>query len=126
MNQHTPPISPSFVRCIRCGYDLTGAMIGGMCSECGLPVEQSLRARDGSQSCGSATACLILGILSLTVCGLLGPVAIGLYYSAKGQLARGGFSSSSRTSAKVGLILGIIGTVLTVLYIGLFVMLSML
>lgn len=114
------------MRCVRCGYDLTGSTVGGVCSECGLPVEQSLKARDGTQSCGTATACMIIGILSLTVCGVLGPVAIALYYSAMGQIKQGGYSSASHSMAKAGLILGIIATLLTVLFCGFFVLAGML
>ncbi len=31
--------------CVKCGYDLTGAAIGGVCAECGTSVDKSLRAQ---------------------------------------------------------------------------------
>ena len=100
-------------RCVGCGYDLSGSTIGGSCPECGKPIGESLRARqEGAKSCGLATACMVVGILSLTVCALAGPVAIWLYANSKKEMAVGGYSRGSHTMAKAGLIMGIISTVL--------------
>lgn len=55
---------------------------------------------------------MVLGIISLVACALLGPIAIFAYYSAKKEMAVGGYSKSSHTMAKAGLIMGIISTVL--------------
>lgn len=116
-----PPMVSSAVRCAQCGYDLTGATIGGYCSECGLSVAESIRRQTGgTQTSGLATACLVVGILSIVACPLLGPVAIILYYSARSQMGAGGFSESSHTLAKAGLIMGIIGTCIIGVYALLF------
>jgi hypothetical protein len=112
-----PPIVASSMRCAQCGYDLTGAMIGGYCSECGLSVAETIRRQSiGLQSSGRATACMVVGILSIALCMILGPVAIVLYYKAMAQINTGGYSESSRTMAKAGLIMGIIGTCIGALY----------
>ena len=118
-DQATPPVTPSQFHCGHCGYNLTGLTIGGSCPGCGEPIETSIRAVQSNGSCGTATACMIFGILSLAVCGLLGPVAIVLYYRAQNQLATGMYGNSSGSMATAGLVTGIIGTVLACLQIGL-------
>ena len=60
---------------------------------------------------------MILGILSLVTCTfygtvIFGPASIILYYLAKKEMAVGGYSKSSHTMAKSGLIMGIISIVL--------------
>ncbi len=113
------PVRPTNILCIRCGYDLTGTALGGVCPECGTAVEQSLPLLTSNSPSNrlapNTVACLVLGILSLTVCGLLGPVAIGLYYSVESNCRHGKYSRSSMAMAKAGLICGIISTVLLVL-----------
>jgi hypothetical protein len=116
-----PPIVASTMRCSQCGYDLTGAIVGGVCPECGMSVAESIgRMTQGVKSCGAATACMVLGICSIAVCMLCGPVAIFLYYKAVKQINTGGYSDSSRTMAKAGLIMGIIGTCIVGVYALLF------
>lgn len=111
-----PPISPTSISCIGCGYDLSGTALGSTCPECGRAVAETLAARStGERSCSTATTCFVLGLLSLIICGVLGPVAILVYFSARKELNQGGYSKSSHTLARVGLILGIISTSLTVL-----------
>ena len=112
-----PPVVASTVRCAQCGYDLTGATVGGTCSECGLSVAESIRRQTmGPQTSGYATACMVVGILSIAACMVLGPVAIILYYRARAQMATGGYSEGSRAMAKAGFIMGIIGTCIIGLY----------
>ena len=55
---------------------------------------------------------MVLGILSLVVCGLLGPVAIALYFSATKEISRGGYTRGSKTMAQAGLVMGVISTLL--------------
>lgn len=106
-----PYISSTEVRCVGCGYDLSGTPVGGTCPECGRPVRDTLNSKEtGDKSCGNATASMIFGILSLTVCGLLGLVAIGLAHAADKEMAAGGYSSTSHTMAKAGWIMGWIST----------------
>ena len=82
-----------------------------------MSVAATIQSRSyGTKSCGKATACMVLGIVSIAACMLCGPVAIFLYYLAKAEMDRGGYSESSRTMAKAGLITGIIGTGILALY----------
>ena len=62
-----------------------------------------------------ATTILVLGILSLVVCGLLGPIA---WYQGNQELQRiaaGAVDPSTQGTVNAGRICGIIGSVLTVL-----------
>jgi hypothetical protein len=114
MVNHPPTsrITPTIIRCIACGYDLTGTPIGGVCPECGAPVEKSVVMQSRGLSSGKGTACMVLGILSLAACPGFGPIAIIMYFAAKSQMAIGGYEQSSHTMAKAGFIMGIISTVL--------------
>lgn len=116
MNEQTREITASSLRCAACGYDLTGAMIGGVCPECGTSVERSLQARGEPPSCGAATACMVFGILSLVVCGVLGPVAIILYVTAIREMNRSTYARASHTMATAGLVMGIISTSIMVIF----------
>lgn len=119
--QDAPPISPTTIACIGCGYDLSGTAIGATCPECGTAVAKTLESRSfGERSCSSATTCFVLGLLSLAACALLGPIAILVYFNARTELSRGGYSKSSHTLARVGFILAIISTSLLALYAVLF------
>jgi len=118
-----PLISETTITCISCGYNLTGVSIGSNCPECGERVDQSILIRRmGNQSCGYATAALVLGIISLVACFLLGPVAI--YYGKKARtlIDAGGYNPSSRGLATAGYVLGIIGTCILCIYVLIFVM----
>ena len=66
---------------------------------------------------GGATAALVLGILSLVLCPLCGPVAWGLGRKAEQEIDRSGGHLGGRGLATAGKILGIIGTVLIVVVI---------
>ena len=81
-----PMISSAEFQCIGCGYDLSGTPVGGTCPECGEPVATSLRAVDGTRACSTATTSMVMGILSLVLCQVFGPVAIILYFSAMKQI----------------------------------------
>ena len=115
--QNAPPITPTSMRCAQCGYDLSGAAIGGVCAECGLSVAETIRRQtQGLRSSGVATTCMVLGILSIAVCMPLGPVAIIWYFRAMKEIGQGGYNDGSRSMAKAGLIMGIIGTAIIALY----------
>jgi hypothetical protein len=110
------------IACIQCGYNLSGVPLGGTCPECGVLVSQSVRPpvtqAQAQGSSGTAITCLVLGILSLVACQLLGPVAVMLYSSARGQVERGEAPESSLGLAKAGMITGWIGTAILIAYIG--------
>ena len=63
-------------------------------------------------STGKATTALVLGILGVVCCGLLAPVAWYMGSKELEAIAAGQSPASGETSAKVGKILGIVGTVL--------------
>jgi uncharacterized Tic20 family protein len=128
MSQYPPPrpVQPSSYTCNRCGYDLSGSVVGGGCPECGTPVSESLRLSPQQQRSGNNTNALlsmILGIVGITACGLLGPFAIWLYYRAKEDVRLGIAPPGSMGMAKAGLVLGWVSTILTVLVVLLYVVL---
>jgi hypothetical protein len=71
-----------------------------------------VRARHLAPS--NATTVLVLGILSIVVCELLGPVAWVMGNETLGQMDAGLMDDYNRGSAVAGRILGIIATVLLV------------
>lgn len=110
-------IDDASIICHYCGYNLTGVALGGRCPECGGAVADSLRQHVGGQggSNGTAIACMVLGICSIAVCGLLGPVAIMMYYDFQKQVAAGTGDPNGMVMAKAGLITGWIATGLLLL-----------
>ncbi len=118
-----PPITDAGVRCIRCGYNLSGAALGGYCPECGMAVAPSLNQGGGGSASGKAIAALVLGICSIVGCmlyaipGLVCGV-LALNYSAKVRDEEYGSpqNASSQGMAKAGRICGIIGLCLSSLY----------
>ena len=112
---HNAGITPVDLICVKCKYNLTGATIGGACPECGTSIDETLRQHTlQPRSNGTAVTSMVLGILSLGVCGLLGPIAILCSVIAKREIKQGGYTSGSKTMATAGLIMGIISTLLTV------------
>lgn len=109
-----PPIQASGVTCVTCGYNLTGAAIGGKCPECGMLIETSIQRRLSAPTSKAALWSMVIGIVSLTVCIVLGPISIVLYFTARKSIQAGLCSTSSSGMATAGLVLGIISTVMTV------------
>lgn len=66
---------------------------------------------------GKAVTTLVLGILSIVCCGLLGPIAWVLGNGELKAIAAGTSPASNETMAKIGKILGIIGTVLMAVWL---------
>lgn len=88
MSDANTPITPTDIRCIDCGYDISGSPIGGTCPECGKSVYESIRAVQIVQKRDDTAAnCMILGIISIITCGAFSPFAIWLYYNARKELA---------------------------------------
>jgi len=56
------------------------------------------------------TTVLVLGILSLVICGLLGPFAWSQGNSAMAEIDRNPMAYSNRSTVQIGRILGIIGS----------------
>lgn len=69
-----------------------------------------------------ATTALVLGILAIVVCGLLGPVAWSIGATELRAIDEGRRAPDGRGSAQAGKILGIVGTVLLAVAIGLFLL----
>ena len=63
----------------------------------------------------NAALILVLGILSIVVCGILRPIGWVMGNNAMATLNAGGGDESQRSTANIGRILGIVGTVLLVL-----------
>lgn len=78
----------------------------------------SMTPAAGTQpSSGQATTALILGIVSILCCQILGPVAWYLGHSELARIKAGQSSMAGEGTAKAGMILGIIGSVLCLLWI---------
>ena len=69
-------------------------------------------AQPAQKSSSKATTALVLGIISIVCCGLLGPVAWILGKQELNAIAAGQSSPTGEGSAKAGMILGIIATIL--------------
>jgi hypothetical protein len=63
------------------------------------------------------TTILVLGILSIVICGILGPIAWVMGNNAVAEIDRNPAAYSNRSTVNAGRICGIIGTVLLVLSI---------
>jgi hypothetical protein len=61
------------------------------------------------------TTVLILGILSLAVCGLIGPFAWSMGHTALQEIDANPSAYSNRSYVLIGYICGIVGTCLTIL-----------
>ena len=107
----------SRVRCLNCGYDLTGATIGGKCPECGLVIGAGAFAfaeATGRPTSGNAIAALVLGICALVLgCGsyglmalICGPLAILFARRARADVAAGRVSEGSAGLATAGRVMG--------------------
>ncbi|QDU34494.1 hypothetical protein KS4_25640 [Poriferisphaera corsica] len=114
-SNNTSPVTPTCIKCIQCGYDLTGVAIGGQCPECGASVNISFQVSQNTTS-GYAIASLILGIASIAGCMfygipsvICGPLAIIYAGKAKDQILRGERIPASMNMANAGKICGIIG-----------------
>ncbi|MBF6165213.1 DUF4190 domain-containing protein [Streptomyces gardneri] len=70
----------------------------------------------------NATAVLFLGAVSVFCCGVLGPVAWALGRRALDQIEESGGALGGRAQVMVGYILGIVGTVLMIIFAVLFLL----
>ncbi|WP_174184856.1 DUF4190 domain-containing protein [Nocardia barduliensis] len=70
----------------------------------------------------NATAVLFLGAASVLCCGVLGPVAWALGRRALDQIEESGGAFSGRAQVMVGYILGVIGTILMIIFAVLFLL----
>lgn len=111
------------VSCTVCGYNLTGAMVGGLCPECGSKVDTSLHAASAGSNNGMAVASMVLGIISLPsmCCCVIGlPTAItGLVLGivALNQIKTGSYAKGSHGMALAGIWCSAISMVLTALWV---------
>ena len=116
-------VVPTSVYCVQCGYNLTGVAIGSTCPECGRTVAPSFHGQMLPTS-GKAIASLVLGICSIPACVMYGIPAVicgclAIFFAqkAKQQVDSGQASISSKSMATAGLICGIIGLCLGLLYV---------
>jgi hypothetical protein len=105
----------SRVRCLNCGYDLTGAVIGGTCPECGMKIGGgTLRNFSDLPTSGHAIASLVLGICGIVLgCASYGvlsvvcaPLAIFFAGKARKDLEAGTVRPSSAGLATAGRVMG--------------------
>ena len=113
-----PGIQPSRLKCATCSYDLTGTAIGGRCPECGTSVWDSIDAlmpKDAAllPANTAATLCLVVGSLSFCI-PFVGVLAIVLGIFARREIKHGRYRPSARVSADIGLLLGCVSTIFTV------------
>jgi hypothetical protein len=119
------------LRCVGCGYDISGTAVGGHCPECGIDIATSLRGASLPTS-GKAVASMILGICSIAIgCMSYGivsivcaPLAIIFASHAYRDVKAGEVNVNSRPLAMTGLITGIVGCVLALAglaFIGMFI-----
>lgn len=117
-------IRATSVFCVQCGYNLTGVAIGSTCPECGRVVAPSFHSQMLPTS-GKAVASLVLGICSIPVCLLYGIPAIicgilAIIFAriAKAQVRAGEVNLTSTGMATAGMICGIVGLCLGLIYVG--------
>ena len=77
----------------------------------------SLGGPGPAQNAPNATTALVLGILSVVLCPLLGPVAWSLGRKAEQSVDASGGALGGRGVATAGKVLGIIGTIFVVLLV---------
>ncbi|XAL98790.1 DUF4190 domain-containing protein [Phycisphaeraceae bacterium D3-23] len=89
--------------CTRCGYDLTGSVIGGTCPECGTHINPQHHAHAPNNS--MAITSMVMGILSFVITPILfAPLGIIFGHIAQKQIRTGRYATSSRGYALTGLI----------------------
>ena len=119
---HGPPPLPASTgirmkACPYCGEQIPAQAF--RCKHCDAYLQTASYGGRGAmppQRCGNATAALVLGIVSLVICGvILGPVAIVLGSKAKRQIAQSRGRLTGAGSASAGIALGVLGLVLHVL-----------
>ncbi|MEM9415282.1 MAG: DUF4190 domain-containing protein [Planctomycetota bacterium] len=89
--------------CMTCGYDLTGAVIGGACPECGSHINPKLMS--SAPTNGMAITSLVMGILSFVVFPVpFAPMGVIFGHIAKNQIRSGRYSQASSGLATAGLI----------------------
>jgi hypothetical protein len=88
MGSERGSLSDTGVVCPKCGYNLTGATIGGYCPECGTPVEHALRVRP----IGPA----------LPRVGYTVPVLLTILFCVIGGIVAVVYTSKANTAAELG------------------------
>lgn len=112
-----PHLPSARLHCIGCGYDLTGATIGGVCPECALPVARSVLQSEGEGLRNvNATAALTMGVLSLILAAPLGLCAIYYFRKAHDDRQHGRCARKAYRAACIGQVLGCIGLLITFFY----------
>ncbi|MCC6906444.1 MAG: hypothetical protein IT430_00755 [Phycisphaerales bacterium] len=98
--------------CKRCQGALVGVAVGGVCPACKTSVVESLRSEEaGCKRSVAATNSLILALVGafIPLCGIM---AWRLAVKARHEMRAGGYDNASRVSAALGLVFGVIQTVL--------------
>lgn len=88
-------VSESRLECANCGYNLTGAMIGSVCPECGAAIEESLR-RYGEEP-GDRVAPNALPKISY-----VGPILVTVFCCLIGGIASLVYTANANTAMATG------------------------
>jgi len=112
-------------KCVRCGHTIVARGDGPprYCAVCGhrltpLHVEVDYALGGAPRTAGSAVAALVLGLFAfIPMCGLpLGLLAIGFGISAKDRIKRSDGRLDGHGLAVAGIVLGVIGSVISTLF----------
>ena len=121
-------IADSSIKCVGCGHNLTGATIGSRCPECGIEIGQTLTSVAKPVS-GWSVASLVLGIISIPGCAcyalpalVCGGLAIAFWGITRKEVAAGTRGGSSMSMATAGLVCGIIGLTMFLVFVAMIVM----
>ncbi len=106
------PTDSAGIRCIECGYDLSGTAVGAVCPECGRRVADSLMPVR-SAGHGAAKAALIAGIATLVALPPLGFLAVHYANRFYRLPAAARADPSSAFMARAGWTLGVLGIIAT-------------
>jgi hypothetical protein len=97
------------VHCIQCGYDLSGLPADGVCPECGLPIERSLRSNmliDASpeyvRKLARGLSLVLNGILLYLLLFIVLFLGIGVLFGALAGAGGGGGGGGGAAAAGLG------------------------
>jgi predicted RNA-binding Zn-ribbon protein involved in translation (DUF1610 family) len=106
-----PSLKVSELRCVTCGYNLTGATIGGACPECGEAIEQTIaELREPKTYKSVASACFWCGLISvLPLAWFLIPVVVVFFVHTHINVRKGIEPRLSLVRANIGFMFSLIG-----------------
>ena len=106
-----PDLKVSELRCVTCGYNLTGATIGGACPECGEAIEHTIAAlREPKRYKSVASACFWCGLISVAPFAFfLFPVVVAFFVLTHINVRKGIEPRTSLVRANIGFMFSLMG-----------------